>query len=124
MIVASGAISTSTAISTTCADTGTGSATLHVRHTALFLPSAFLPGEEGNSTFGPEGGDLARFDLSVYDRQGRLVFRSSDPALRWDGHGLHGEECPQGSYVYVLRYALRHAPSAPPTLTGSVLLLR
>jgi gliding motility-associated-like protein len=43
------------------------------------------------------------FDLTIFNRNGELLFRSHDISIGWDGQ-LHGSTLPQGMYVYVIKY--------------------
>ena len=67
------------------------------------LPSAFTPNNDGlNDVFRIEKWD--NFDLvqlSIYDRWGNLIFKSSDIAAGWNGKSS-GRDMPIGSYVYMV----------------------
>lgn len=70
----------------------------------LFMPNAFRPGGY-TPAFKPVfrffGGMAYRFQ--IYNRWGQLVFETTEPDLGWDG-SFHGEQVPQGVYVYRLVY--------------------
>ncbi len=90
-----------------------------------YFPNAFSPNGDGhNDVWGMVYNipDIAEFELSVYDRWGRLVFMNTDPGLTWDGtHG--GTPMLDGIYVFVLKYrtiSLDHRREA----NGFVTLIR
>lgn len=68
------------------------------------MPEAFTPNGNGiNDGFGPEGENLQdyRFDIRVYNRQGQMMFKSSDPMEKWDGKIMGSDKkAPQGVYSY------------------------
>lgn len=105
-----------------CDDTATAS--LAVRHHDIFVPNAFTPGAETNRTFFVVGKRIAHFEISIYNREGALVFETKDINEPWDGSNLVGHPCPTGNYVYRIRYSTVYQPQAYQSLTGTVLLIR
>ena len=90
---------------------------------SLFIPNVFTPTQSTNSTFRAHGSGILEYQISIYNREGLLVFRSDQLTDEWDG--THdGEPCPQGSYVYQIRYRGRSIPDGWQTRTGAVTLLR
>ena len=73
------------------------------RLTEIEVLNTFTPNGDGaNDTWGIP--DLFGFDnltISVLDRSGRLVFKTNDPRVRWDGT-FEGKVLPVGTYIYVL----------------------
>jgi gliding motility-associated-like protein len=64
----------------------------------LDAPGAFSPDGDGRrDVFFPEGLKKSRFELSVYDREGRLVYRTSDARQPWDGKFSDGTSAQVGS---------------------------
>jgi len=53
----------------------------------LFMPTAFTPNGDGkNDVFRPTFiGPSAKYDFSIYNRWGQLVYRSKVPGAGWDG---------------------------------------
>ncbi|MCF0211561.1 MAG: gliding motility-associated C-terminal domain-containing protein [Bacteroidales bacterium] len=89
----------------------------------VWYPNAFTPRLETNSTFHAfTANELHDYELRVYDRSGRLVFFSVDPAEGWDGTH-QGTECQQGAYTYIATY---RRPGVERLLTqkGQVLLIK
>ncbi len=64
----------------------------------LKIPNVFTPNGDGVNDFWeiPYFGEKFR-SVEIYDRHGTRVFRSTDPAFRWDGGNL-----PAGQYFYVI----------------------
>ncbi len=79
------------------------------------IPNIFTPNGDGrNDTFEPSISCAPiGFDLSIYDRWGREVFRSTDIAMLWTGNAADGLEHSEGVYYYVIKYfnSLRSIPT-------------
>ena len=86
----------------------------------VFIPNAFTPDNDGrNDVFLPYVNyiDPTNYRLNIYDRMGRLVFSTQDPASGWNGDGLQG-----GVYAYSL--TLSNAFDEAIEYTGSVLMIK
>ncbi len=85
---------------------------------SLYIPSAFSPNGDGkNDTFGAEGIGVKKFEISIYNRWGEVVFESENIETRWDASAA-----PSGVYVYQL-----HAVSLdnkPFHKTGTLTIIR
>ncbi len=96
----------------------------------FYIPNAFTPnGDALNNIFIPrfEGIEIEKYQMLIYDRQGRLVFKSTDPNIGWDGNDMSGNECPQGVYIYYIRHWTQLdniAGPGQPQITGNVTLIR
>lgn len=89
---------------------------------ALRLPNAFSPnGDRHNDTFGVPVGVYPNFQMLIFNRWGRMVYSSNDPANSWNG-SVNGQAAPTGSYVYRINY--NFTPNSPVSLTGSITLIR
>ncbi|HEX6334778.1 MAG TPA: gliding motility-associated C-terminal domain-containing protein, partial [Flavisolibacter sp.] len=91
----------------------------------LFFPGAFTPDGDGRNDFFGALGNLAgvsEFSLQVFDRWGRLVFRSSNPYQKWDG-GMHHGIRVSSSFAWVARYRLP-GRSQPVQRKGMVTMIR
>ncbi|WP_240410149.1 gliding motility-associated C-terminal domain-containing protein [Flavisolibacter nicotianae] len=77
----------------------------------LYVPSAFTPNRDGkNDVFRAQVFGLARkFELTVYNRWGQVVFYTVDQARGWDGK-VAGIEQETGVYVWTCRYQLDGSP--------------
>lgn len=71
----------------------------------FFIPSAFTPNGDGlndlfyvNANFEPRN-----YELSIFNRNGDLVFLTRDMHTGWDGQ-MRGRTLPQGMYVYIIKY--------------------
>ena len=105
-----------------CADT---SMKLPVRTNALWFPNAFTPGADINNTFGViSAANIIYYDIFIYNRQGLMVFHSTDPKQGWDGRNNSGTESPQDTYVFYYRYTLDSSPKNILDGRGTVTLIR
>ena len=105
-----------------CADT---SMMLAVKTTAVWFPNTFTPGADDNNTFGiHSAANIVYFEMYIYNRQGNLVFHSTDANQPWNGLNSGGTECMIGAYVYYYRYALDSSPKSIIDGLGTVTLIR
>lgn len=109
------------AYSNLCTDTT--EKTIYVRRSSIFAPNAFTPDESTNRTFGILCNGVVEYELSIYNRQGLLLFQSTSDGLQWDGT-KNGIPCPQGTYVWIVRYRTIIDPKNWHTEKGSITLLR
>lgn len=73
----------------------------------VFFPKAFSPNNDGiNDQFGPLGNIalLNNYTLSVFNRLGELVFKTSDPSKKWDGM-YKGKMLASSNYVWQATYS-------------------
>lgn len=71
----------------------------------VYIPNAFTPGG-ANPVFIPVVSfqDVSKYEFSIVDRWGQLVFQTTDPAVGWDGiHQQSGKEVAPNVYVYVVK---------------------
>ena len=62
--------------------------------------NVFTPnGDDINDTFGIPLLEATTYELSIYNRYGRLMYRTQNPQGEWDGH-----QAPAGVYFWVLYY--------------------
>ena len=68
------------------------------------VANAFTPNGDGaNDRFGIKyWGYISDFEMSIFNRQGMLVFTSANPDQGWDGK-YKGQPQPTGTYVYMIR---------------------
>lgn len=89
----------------------------------FYAPNAFTPNRPDNNTFSIYTlNTLEHFSIFIYDRAGRQVFDSTDPHFAWDGT-MDGTICPQGAYVYIIRYR-RPGTEDIVTKKGTLTLIR
>ncbi|HET6252416.1 MAG TPA: gliding motility-associated C-terminal domain-containing protein [Puia sp.] len=89
----------------------------------LLVPGAFTPNDDGrNDWMRPIAiGDLVRYEFTIYNRWGQIVFRSSDPDAGWDGR-IQGHIQEPGTFVWTCRY--QFAGEEPTSAKGTFLLVR
>jgi gliding motility-associated-like protein len=85
-----------------CADTTT-LCLLVTPEFAFYIPNAFSPnGDNVNDTFYGKGVNIAKFEMSIFDRWGMLLFSSDDINKHWDGT-YKSVMSQQDVYVYVVK---------------------
>jgi gliding motility-associated-like protein len=87
----------------------------------LFIPNAFTPMENSNNIFKPAYCELRSYEITIYARNGKRVFRSNDINVGWDGK-ISGSYAPQGGYVYIIKFENLNGYSN--TQKGTVTLIR
>ncbi len=97
---------------------------VQVIRTNLLAPNVFTPNQDANSRFTIAMQGIITAELFIYNREGLLVYRTTDLEQGWDGRNLSGTPCQQGNYVWKLVYKANDWPTAERTEIGSVLLLR
>lgn len=88
----------------------------YVYNDCFYFPSAFTPNDDGiNDTYEVSSiFSRSPLILSIYNRQGNLVFQSEDN-ISWDGK-YKNQKCPLGKYYFHLQFANQYT-------TGEILLL-
>ena len=67
------------------------------------MPNVFTPNGDGkNDEFRVAYRSLREYHIWVYNRWGKLVYESEDPAKGWDGT-INGRAAAAGAYFYVIR---------------------
>lgn len=98
----------------------------------LKIPAAFTPNGDGyNDTWvfpapDPETGasirdHLTDVDVRVYNRYGRLMWRSTGLPRDWDGRATNGKPLPMDSYHYIIKF---NYEGGTYTYKGSVTIIR
>lgn len=96
-----------------------------MRKESFWMPNIFTPGRDnGNNLFGSISSHTLTQEMFVYNRNGQLVFRCDTPDCKWDGRDLNGNNCPQGTYTYLVRYTNEYLPKVTHVLRGTVTLIR
>lgn len=69
----------------------------------MHIPNSFSPNNDGvNDVFLPIVSDyIMRYEISIYNRWGALMFKSNDPKIGWDGI-YNGKMTPPDQYIYIL----------------------
>lgn len=91
----------------------------------IWLPNAFTPeNNAGNNLFGSISKNTLSEEMYIYNRHGELVYKCDKIDCTWDGKDLNGNACPQGTYVYIIRYHTTFEPDREQLLRGTVTLIR
>jgi len=92
---------------------------------AIYAPNTFIPdGNERNDTFIPVTSfEISGWQLSIYNKWGEQIFYSDEQQLGWDGT-YDGKICPDGTYVWTLKYKGCDSPYEWKLIQGFVSLLR
>lgn len=70
----------------------------------IIIPNVFSPNADGsNDVFDIQSSGLSEYSLHIYNRWGQLMFDSEDPTEKWDGKNLSGNNCPDGTYYFILK---------------------
>ena len=110
-------------VSLTVTDSAGCSSTTVVGVYDIFIPeverqTVFTPnGDRANDVFQINYPNPARYQLTVFDRWGRIVFEADSPDMSWDGTLPNGSRARDGVYLYTVLIN-------DTQFTGSVTLLR
>ncbi len=92
------------------------------------IPNVFTPnGDTYNDYLVPfPYTSVERINLEIYNRWGRLVFKTEDPAIKWDGKILNtNQPASDGVYYYVCDvYEITLLGTVKRTIKGTVTILR
>jgi gliding motility-associated-like protein len=97
-----------------------------IEDAALYIPNTFSPdGNAFNNVFKIEGRNIDpnRFELTIYNRWGELIFTSLDPAVGWDGAVANKGVAPIGTYTYQVSYRFVNSNESE-TVNGHLNLIR
>lgn len=118
-VKAAGKFSVEIANSTGCI----ASDTVVVKEDCIFdiiVPNSFTPnGDQINDHFFVYGSDTKKYNLSIYNRWGSLIFESENRYEGWSGM-INDRLVPTGIYIYKIIYSV--FDSAEQERTGSVLV--
>lgn len=97
---------------------------IDVCHSKYLLPNVFTPdGNSMNDKLVPiENDNITQVDFKLYNRQGILIFETTDPNINWDGKYMtNNKQVSPGVYYYVCDvYERRLTGLVPRTITGFV----
>ncbi len=90
----------------------------------IYIPTIFTPNNDGiNDVFAITAQDVMEYELQIYDRWGELVFMTQSQSDNWDGT-YRGQNAPEGTYSWQIKYSNSYQPTEILTQTGTVLLTR
>src|SRR5574344_666889 len=69
----------------------------------LFMPNAFTPSKNTNNIIKPQKTQLLSYDMSIYNRNGVMIFHTTNIDEGWNGY-YKGKLCNAGSFVYVIKF--------------------
>lgn len=71
----------------------------------FYIPNAFTPDDDGiNDSFSGKGIFIIKYEMSIFDRWGNLLFFSDDINKPWEGKANHGDKLAQRDvYVYSIK---------------------
>lgn len=88
------------------------------------VPLVFTPnGDDYNPVFRINYPFLREFDILIFDRWGKPVYRSHSPEFEWDGTS-EGKNCADGVYYWIIQYNCTGFKDSYLNKKGSVTLLR
>ena len=93
---------------------------------ALYIPNTFSPdGNALNNVFKVYGRNIdpGAFELSIYNRWGEQIFKSSDATIGWDGSVSNLGAAPVGTYTYRVTYRFINGQDSQ-TIHGHLNLIR
>ncbi len=91
---------------------------------AIYFPNTFTPNGDGiNDEFTGKGYNILEFELRIYDRWGKLLFKTNDINQAWDGR-TKGSEEPIKSDVYVWKAWVKDIFHRTKEYVGHVTLLK
>lgn len=91
---------------------------------SFYIPNAFSPNDDGlNETFGGSGSDIREYELFIFDRWGRVVFKSTDIQTQWNGR-THNDGAEEKGDVYVYLCIVTDRLKKEHRYTGEVTLVR
>ncbi|GJM35744.1 MAG: hypothetical protein DHS20C18_47450 [Saprospiraceae bacterium] len=91
----------------------------------LFIPNAFSPNDDGtNDHFTAQSPcELATFEMSIYNRWGHQVFKTTSVEEGWNGE-VGNRKLPKDVYTYFIRYRfLEDQEKEDRMVTGDVSIL-
>ncbi|MEN8928095.1 MAG: gliding motility-associated C-terminal domain-containing protein, partial [Flavobacteriales bacterium] len=77
---------------------------IYIQFITSYVPNAFTPNKDGlNEVFMPvvSGHNPEKYEFTVYNKWGEMIFRSKSNTEGWDGT-FNGIESPNGIYVWTL----------------------
>ncbi|MBP5548053.1 MAG: gliding motility-associated C-terminal domain-containing protein [Bacteroidales bacterium] len=104
-----------------CIDTARGM--VRNDRSIVWPPNAFTPDEQSNNRFFLSSFDIISGEVYIYSREGTFITSFDVLTGSWNGK-YKGKDCPQGTYVWTLRYISRANPRMEQKATGTVTLLR
>lgn len=72
-----------------------------------FIPTVFTPNNDGiNDTYKVQIKGALKFQLTIKDVFGKVLFETNDKNKGWDGRDIGGNILPDGTYIAILSYQI------------------
>ncbi len=104
-----------------CRDTT--SSILYIDRSQVYMPNVFTPGRPNNNRVRMRYNQIDQAQCDIYNRNGYKVYSFADKDDEWDGT-YNGTPCPQGAYVYIIRYTTQFDTDRWQVKKGAITLLR
>lgn len=93
------------------------------------LPNVFTPNDDPYNQYFqplPNYSSVDKVDMTIFNRWGRIVFKTQDPKIMWDGRNMNNNQpCNEGVYFYVCEvYEITLEGHSKRTINGIVTLMR
>ena len=90
----------------------------------FYIPNVFTPDGDGiNDSFSGKGIFIKEFEMSIFDRWGSLIYKTTDMSKPWDGKANRGVEGAQTD-VYIYSFKITDHKMKQHNYKGIVTLLR
>lgn len=89
---------------------------------SIGFPNVFTPNDDGQNNTWHATGNVAFFEVVIFDRWGVKMFSADAITKEWDGTN-DNNKCPDGVYYYVAKYRIKSTDRTI-THTGFITLLR
>ena len=99
------------------------STVVYLDYTVFWAPNVFTPDEQSNRLFLVTSDGVLKGEVQVFDRAGRHITTFDLLTGSWDGT-KNGNPCPQGSYVWHIKYTSLSKPQIENEAIGTVTLIR
>lgn len=77
--------------------------TVEINCKGFDVPNVFTPNNDGiDDYFTIKTENLDKYSITIYDRWGKEMYKSSDPNQPWDGNTEEGAKVPDGVYYYFI----------------------
>jgi gliding motility-associated-like protein len=70
----------------------------------LEVYNVFSPNSDGtNDNWLVNSVNIKEITVWIYNRWGQIVFEAHNTEVKWNGLTINGDECPEGTYYYILK---------------------
>jgi gliding motility-associated-like protein len=85
-----------------CTDTITK--TIIIEENTVKMPNIFTPNGDGqNDLFYLNPIELKNYEALIFDKSGKLIFKSNNPQNAWDGTLKTGDKAREGTYYFIIK---------------------